>query len=212
LIDHDTVYVRELQVAYDAVALVGNRHFDDSALDVETLKKYFAPDGNSTNTPLMVFEDKQGSVVKFVLNKLGYREKVSNRVYALKSAEEVIDYVKKDKNAIGFVPFNFLSDFGDESVMKRYDSIKVLSLRVKDTDGVMVRTSANQSDIALGNYPLTRNICTVTRFSYDDNLELLLVNFLYKDQGARIFMRDGLMPAHIPALDIEINTQGLKSN
>ena len=96
LIDRDTMYVRELQVAYDAVALVGNRQFNDSALDGETLKKYFAPDDNSTNGPLMVFEDKQGSAVKFVLNKLGYKEKVSNRVYALKSAEEVIDYVKKD--------------------------------------------------------------------------------------------------------------------
>jgi len=210
MISHDTLYVRELQVAYDAVALIGNKGFSDTTLTMEKLKAAFSPDNNDPNTHLMVFDEQQGSVVKFMLRKLGYKEKVSSHVYALKSPKEVIDYVKKDKNAIGFVPFNFLSDFNDSRVLRIYDSIKILSLRSKDEQGHDIRVSANQVDIVTAQYPLRRNINTVMRYNYAP-LDWQFVNFLYKERGARIFMKDGLIPAHIPALDIEVNTDGLKA-
>ncbi len=208
---HDTLYVREIKIASDGVALIGNKSFDDKALDIATLKKYFDPANTSTEVPEMVFEDQHSSVVKFMLNKLGYKEKVSTHVYALKSTEEVINYVEKSKNAIGFIPFNFLSDVESDGVKKLLDSIKILSLRAKDKDGKEIIVSANQSDIATGDYPLTRNIYTEMRFSYEDNLEWLFVNFLFKGQGERIFLKDGLIPARMPARDIDVNTDGLKA-
>jgi len=211
LISRDTIYVRELQVAYDAVALVGNKAFNDADLDMEKLKNAFNPAANDPASYQMVFDDQQSSVVKFMLRKLGYKEKVSSHVYALKSPAEVIEYVKKDKNAIGFVPFNFISDFADSGTMRIFDSVKILSLRSKDEDGNSIRVSANQVDIVTGHYPLRRNICTVMRYNYK-HLDWQFVNFLYKERGARIFMKDGLIPAHIPALDIEVNTDGLKTN
>ena len=110
LIKQDTIYVREIKIAYDAVALIGNKAFNDKNLSLETLKKYFDPANTATGVPQMVFEDQHSSMVKFVLSKLGYKEKVSSHVYALKSTEEVIDYVEKNNNAIGFIPFNFLSN------------------------------------------------------------------------------------------------------
>ena len=146
-----------------------------------------------------------------MLSKLGYKEKVSTHVYALKSTEAVINYVEKSKNAIGFIPFNFLSDVESDGVKKLLDSIKILSLRAKDKDGKEIIVSANQSDIATGDYPLTRNIYTEMRFSYEDNLEWLFVNFLFKGQGERIFLKDGLIPARMPARDIDVNTDGLKA-
>jgi len=207
----DTIYVREIKIAYDAVALIGNKAFDDNKLDFDGLKKFFSPQNTAADAPQMVFEDQHSSVVKFVLNKLGYKEKISSRVYALKSTEEVIDYVKNNKNAIGFVPFNFLSDVNDERIKRIYDSVKIISLHAKDKNGNPIRVSANQSDIATGDYPLIRNIYTEMRFSYDDNLEWLFVNFLFKDQGERIFLKDGLIPARMPARDVDVNTDGLKA-
>jgi len=209
--EKDTIYLREIKVASDAVALIGNKQFNDSDLDMEKLKQYFDPNNTSPNTPQMVFDDQRSSVVKFMLNKLGYKGKVSAHVYALKSAEEVIDYVKKSNNSIGFIPFNFLSNLQNEDVKRIYDSVKVISLRTIYRDGSVIRVSANQSDIATGDYPLARNIYTETRFSYEDNLEWLFTNFLFRERGARIFMKDGLMPAHIPALDVDVNTDGLKA-
>lgn len=211
LIKHDTLYVREILIAYDAVALVGNKAFDDKNLDIEKLKQYFSPANTSANVPQLVFAGQHSSVVRFVLTKLGYKEKISGNVYALKSTEEVLNYVKGNNNAIGFIPYNFLSNNEDAGVKRVLDSIKILSLRFKDKDGKTIRVSANQSDIATGDYPLKRNICTEMRFSYDDSLEWLFVNFLFKERGGKIFLKDGLIPARMPARDLDVNTDGLKA-
>ena len=51
----DTIYIRQLPVAYDAVALIGCKDFDDKNLDIELLKKYFNPDILSTYPSMFVF-------------------------------------------------------------------------------------------------------------------------------------------------------------
>jgi phosphate transport system substrate-binding protein len=140
-----------------------------------------------------------------VLNKLGYQEKVSPNVYALQSVNEVIDYVSQNKNVIGFIPFNTISDSDDMRVKETLKRIKILSLRAKNKEGDIVRVSANQSDIAEGDYPLIRTLNTVTRSTSDDNLELLLVTFLSKAKGAKIFLKAGLIPVTIPEREVIVN-------
>ena len=208
----DTIYIRELPVAYDAVALISSKDFDDNNLDMEVLKKYFDSKNSSASNPKLVFENQHSSTVRFVLNTLGYKEKVSSNVYALQSTNEVIDYVIKNKNTIGFIPFNSISDSENAKVKKILEQIKILSLRAKNKEGKDVRASANQSDIADGSYPLIRKVNTVTRFTYDDNLELLLVNFLVKERGAKIFLKAGLIPVTIPEREIIVNESEVKSS
>ena len=207
----DTIYTQEVRVAYDAVALIANKKFDDSKLDTETLKSYFDPKSQSAvRTAIgMVFE-QNSSVVKFVLGKLGFSDKVSSNVYAVKSTEEVIDYVEKNDNAIGFIPYNYLGDMQDKRVKGIFEKIKVLSLRTKNKEGKEVRASANQSDIAEGYYPLMRIINTVSLYGGEDDKARLFVDFLFKEKGARIFLKAGLIPAQTPERIINVNTGGLK--
>lgn len=209
---NDTIYIRQLPVAYDAVAIIAGKEYDDSKLDLATLKKYFDPKNQGAATPQLVFENKSSGTVRFVLDTLGYKEKVSANVYALKSGEEVINYVAENKNSIGFVPFNMLSDGDDERVKKILTQIKVLSLRTKTLSGEEIRVSANQSDIAAGDYPLTRTVNTITHYTYQDNLELLMVGFLSKAKGAKIFLKAGLMPVKVPEREINVNEGDLKSS
>ncbi len=201
----DTIYVRELPVAYDAVALVAARDFDDSKLDMELLKQYFNPAANNPTAPKLVFDSRESSTVAFVVNKLGYKEKVSANVFALKSAQEVITYVAANKNVIGFIPYNMIADSDDDRVKNTLKSIKILSLRAKDSEGKDIRVSANQSDIAVGDYPLIRTVNAVTRYTYTDNLELLFMGFLSREKGARIFLKAGLIPVKMPERDIIVN-------
>lgn len=208
----DTIYIRPLPVAYDAVALIGNKDFNDKDLDLDLLKKYFDLKSSSVSSPSLVFENEHSSVVRFVLNVLGYKEKVSPNVYAMQSNEEVIDYVSKSKNVIGFLPFNFISDMDDERVKGILKRIKILSLRAKSKEGSAIRVSANQSDIAEGVYPLIQTVNTVTRYTYDDNLELLLISFLSKEKGAKIFLKAGLVPAKMPEREINVNEGPLKGS
>ncbi len=177
----DTIYIKQLPVANDAVALIGSTDFDDKDLDVALLEKYFDPK-NSSQSPPLVFGDQNSSVVRFVLDYLGYKEKVSANVFALKTNEEVIDYVSKNSNVIGFIPFNLISDTDDERVKKLLERIKILSLRAKTTEGGTTRVSANQSDIITGDYPLIRKLNAVTRYTRVDNLESLFISFLCKEK------------------------------
>lgn len=206
----DTIYAREMTIAYDAVALIGNPKFSDKELSIEKLQSFFNPAQASSNILQLVFDNSQSSCVSHVLNTLGYREKISDKVYALKSVEEVIDYVANNQQVIGFIPFSFLSDVDDEKVKTVLKRIKILSLRGKNAKGEDVRVSANQSDIADGSYPLIRTITAVTKFSYSDNLQWLFANFLMKEKGARIFLKAGLIPARMPEREINVNTGGIK--
>lgn len=208
--EKDTLFVRDLEVAYDAVALVGNKKFDDSRLSMAQLKNYFANTG--VNGPKLVFDDKNSSCVNEVLKALGYTQAVSANVYALHSAQEVIDYVEKEANAIGFIPYGFVSDTDDDRVKAVLDRVKILSLRAKDKEGQEVRVSANQSDIAVGIYPLRRTITAMERFTYDDNKEWRLANFMYQERGAKIFLKAGLVPAKMPNREIIVNTGPLQAN
>ncbi len=207
----DTIYIRELPIAYDAVALIASKDFDDSRLTVEQVKQYFSPSASAGNSPRLVFENQNSTVVRYVLNSLGYHEKVSSNVYAMQSADEVIAYVTDNKNALGFIPYNRLSDTDDPRVKLLLERIKILSLTVKIKDGEERRVSANQSDIAAGDYPFIRTIHAVTRYTYTDNLELLFMGFLSREKGAKIFLKAGLIPVKTPEREIIVNDNGIKA-
>jgi phosphate transport system substrate-binding protein len=204
----DTIYTLEMRVAYDAIAMVAHPSFDHSQLDLAYLQSLFASKQNSQTK--LVFEGSKSSSVEHVLNTLGYKETVSPNIYALKSADEVVSYVEQNKDVIGFIPYSFLSDTDDKRVQQILKRIKILSLRTLN-EGKEVRVSANQSDIANGTYPLIRTVNTVTRYTHSDNLERLFVNFLYKEKGARIFLKAGLIPVKMPEREINVNTEGIKS-
>lgn len=203
--EHDSLYVRDMPVAHDAVAIIGNKNFDDSNLSLDKLKSYFDP-SNKSSTMRMVFENQNSSTVSYVLGKLGYKNKVSNSVYALKSVDEVADYVEGNTEAIGFIPYSFISDTDDDRVKALLKRIKILSLQTVNAKGEQVRVSANQSDIADGTYPLIRTLNALCKFNYDDSLEWLFMNFLYKEKGARIFLKAGLIPVKAPEREINVNT------
>lgn len=208
----DTLYIRQLDVAYDAVALIGNQDFDDNNLDSLTIRRYFDPNNQSANTPKMVFDKQSSGIVKFMLKKLGLGNRVSVNLFAVSTPDEVITYVEQNKNAIGFIPFNYLSDTDNEKVKSINERIKILSLRAKTGDGQPVRVSANQSDIAEGIYPFIRPVTAITHYGFDDDLEWLFVYFMQRGKGDKVFLKHGLIPAKRSERQIIVNTDGLKAS
>ncbi len=207
----DTLFVRQLDVAYDAVALIGNKSFDDSQLDTAVLKKYFDPNNPAKDAPTLVFDKQSSGTVKFMLKRLGLGANISSNLFAVATPDDVISYVEQNKHAIGFIPFNYMSDTDNEKVKSIHDRIKVLSLRAKTQKGEAVRVSANQSDIAEGIYPFIRPITAITHYGFDDDLEWLFVYFMHRDKGSKVFLKHGLIPAKRTEREINVNTDGLKA-
>ena len=203
---NDTIYIKQLPVAYDAVAIIGSKDFNDKELSVELLKTYFSPQSSLVSLPRLVFDNQHSSLVRFVLDFLGYKkEAISSNVFAMKSGSEVIEYVAQNQNAIGFVPFNLISDTDDDRIKQVLKRIKILSLRAKKEDGEIIHVSANQSDIKTGDYPLVRTVTAITRFTHQDNVESLFMSFLSKERGAKIFLKAGLIPVKMTEREIIVN-------
>lgn len=209
--ENDTIYTREMPLAFDAVALITNKNFSDSSISLPILKSYFEASADSLNGIRLIFDSESSSAVKFVMKNLGYSEKVHKNVFALKTIDDVINYVSQSKNAIGFIPYNRISDTDNPSIKELLKRIKVLSLALNGRKGERLYVSANQSDIAVGDYPLTRTITAVTRYTYTDNLELLFMGFLTREKGAKIFLKAGLIPVKMPEREIIVNETGLKA-
>ncbi len=204
----DTLYLRELTVAYDAIAVIAKRNFNDSTLDSVRLGEYL---NGKVNALDLIFDNENSSVVKYIFGKYGIASKAESNIYAVKNADEVINYVSEKENSIGFISYSKISDEDEFKTKQKLKGIKVLGFN-KHLGDSEIRVSANQSDIAEGVYPLTRPINTVMRLSHNDNLEWLFVNFMYRQKAARVFLKSGLIPALMPEREIKVNTEGLKSN
>ncbi|MCS6934828.1 MAG: substrate-binding domain-containing protein [Chitinophagales bacterium] len=206
--NRDTLYPREVMVCYDAVALIAGIKSPFSYFDVDDLRKLFT--AGAGDKIKLVFEHQKSGAVTQVLNAMGFNGKPTDRLYALHSADEVIQYCTRQTDAVGFVPFAMLSDNDDPNVQKMLTQVKILSLRLQNEKGETVMASATQSDIAAGVYPLARPVYAIIRYGHGDSPAWLFVNFLYREKGARIFLKAGLVPARMPERQINVNTGPLE--
>lgn len=202
----DSILVREVIIAYDAIAMIVHKDYQGETPDSAALRSYFTAN-KSSGSPALVFDNEKSGSAAFILDKFKIKENTSGNIYALKNTDEVIGYIQSNKNAIGFVPYNVISDMDDPSVQKTLEQVKVLGIKTLNEKGEPVIATANQSDIAAGYYLLKRTIIALMPFRYSDSLEWLWVSFLSKEKGARIFLKAGFVPYKIPEREIIVNMQ-----
>ncbi len=93
--------------------LIGSKDLKDSTLTLTEIKsllsgKHFHPLKNAK----VVFDNNNSSTINFLKEKTGIN-KLSTNCYALNSNNAVIDYVSKEKNSIGVIGVNWISDQDD---------------------------------------------------------------------------------------------------
>ena len=113
-------------MALDAVVLISNQNGGEESISTERLKELFVNDSESTK---LVFDVGNSSNLNIVLSKLGIKEFNRKNVVAAGSNEKVFDWVKKDKNAIGFVGFNLISEKSNSSSQLLKRSVNILSVK-----------------------------------------------------------------------------------
>lgn len=206
LVQKDSLYTKRFDLAKDAVAIITSVESPVSSFKTDELKDMLVgkPGGNGSQ---LVFDNKQSGIIKNIQQWLGKGVALSTGMYALNSSMEVIDYVQKNKNAIGFISYSVISDTDDLAVKELLGKVKVLSLKQKNDKGEEMEVSANQSDVSSGDYPLIRPVIAVTPYKLGDSKEWDFINFLMREKGARIFLKAGLVPGTIPAREVRINTK-----
>ena len=205
LAEKDSLRPKQNVIGKDAVALLVAPQFPLSKITYPELLLAF-----QTNTDFhLVFDNQNSGMVQQLLKAAGSKAALPH-LYALKNANDVIDYVEKDAKAIGFIGYGIIADEEhpySQEVLKR---VRILPIVVTDTAGKTYVTAASQGDLAANVYPLQRSI----NYVLCNNRERVadgFVNFLLRDEASKVFMKAGLVPTVIPERQITVSSDGLNA-
>ena len=200
------VEVRSEKIAEDAIALIIHPNNQDSSLSVNELKQIIT--GKKTNwtsskNRIDVVFDNQNSANFIYMKNLTGDSQISPNVFAVKSNEEVINYVKSHPNAIGVIGSNWISDEDDVEVLKFLNGIKVMEVSKEDSKEYF---KPYQAYIYTKEYPLTRELWSINKGGLN-GLHTGFINFLVGEKGQLIIQKSGLVPANSPIRMIQIKLE-----
>jgi len=205
--DQRKIIPRVTKIAIDAVTLIVNNDNPDSLLTMDQVKDIFSgnikswKDLNSESNLgdiTIVFDNNNSSTSRYVRDSLTADNKLPQNTFAANSHKALIDYVSENKNALGVMGVNWISDFDDSTVVGFLNRIKVIGIS-KDPNPVTTESyyQPYQAYIAQGAYPLRRFLYIVSTEGRA-GLGTGFVSFVAGDKGQRIILKSGLVPATMP--------------
>ena len=201
------------KVAVDAVALIINKENNDSLLMISQLKEILSGKTKSwkqlnAKTQLgditFVFDNKGSSTVRYLSDSIIHSTHLPTYCFAVNTNKEVLDYVEKNKNAIGVIGVSWISDQDDGSVKDFLSRVRVMALTDKENPVADDYVQPYQAYIALKQYPLTREVYMISREGRA-GLGTGFVSFVAGDAGQRIVRLAGLLPATMPVRIVNTN-------
>ena len=207
------LHPKTLKIAYDAVAVIVHPANKDTMLTMSQLKAIVSGvhssweqvNAKSSLGKIAVVFDHQGSGnARFIQEQFLGKNPFPKNCFAAKSNKEVVDYVSENKNAIGVIGVNWISDRDDTLMRGFLKKIKVLALA--NSDAAIAPDDyyqPYQAYIQQGTYPLCRNVYIVSREARA-GLGTGFAAFVAGDKGQRIILKSGLVPATAPIRIINI--------
>jgi phosphate transport system substrate-binding protein len=202
--EQQKIWPTSMSLARDGIAVLVNNESADSILAMPTLKGILT--GVYKKKYTVVFDNQNSSTLRYITDSLLRGEKLGANVFAAKSNNEVIDYVSKNPDAIGFVGMSYVYVNEDTSRAGMFiQKVKVVSMQ-NDTDRKFYRPY--QAYVALRSYPLSRNLYYINSESHH-GLGTGFANFLAGQRGQLIFLHAHLFPlrANLVIRDVKINDQ-----
>lgn len=182
---------QSLQLATDAVALIVNHANPDSILTMDQVRQIMS--GAAERPWQIVFDNQNSSTVRFILDSINKGKPLPTNTMAAQTNPEVIDYVEKNKNAIGVIGVNWISDTNDSTSIEFTNRIKTVKVRAdNNTDFVQ----PYQFYIGMKTYPLTRGMFFVLKEPYH-GLGAGFATFLGGQEGQLLIGRYKLYPARL---------------
>ena len=181
---HRKLVSKQYYFADDAIAIISNKSNADSVFNLKSNKK------------TLVISNYAKDYIK--LTPLD--TSLTSNIYALKSNEDVIDYISKN-DAIGLVPFSIFSN--DKSIKHQELRTKIKLLKYQRNDSVFPLAQAYISDFS---YPLVTHTVLITPKHPEPFLKLFSL-FLFKEGTSRAILRYGLVPARLPERKVQLKSE-----
>ncbi|PIV58606.1 MAG: phosphate ABC transporter substrate-binding protein, PhoT family [Bacteroidetes bacterium CG02_land_8_20_14_3_00_31_25] len=203
-------------IAYDALAFIINPKNTDSTIIYSSIKKIFTGEyktwkdinpKSKLGDLAMVFDNDKSANVRYINEIFELKQGFPSTCSAVKSNEEVINYVEKNENAIGLISVNYISDRNDSLTINFLSRIKVLAISSETDDGSSgYYFRPYQAYIANVSYPFRRDVYIISRETFI-GLASGFKQFVAGDVGQRIILKSGMVPSNMPIRLIQISTE-----
>jgi phosphate transport system substrate-binding protein len=191
------------KIATDGVALIVNKANTDSLITMAELKSIFNGQktkwdqlkGGNQNSPItLVFDNNNSSNLEFVLKTFNVENVKSLRIFTTHSNREVIDFVRKNPSAMGFIGVNWISDSDEPLSLELAKDLRVMGLSAKVNPTTRDEYfQPFQEDLGMQRYPLRRPVYILSRETHP-GLGGGLINYITRDAGSLIIRKLGLWP------------------
>ena len=218
LSDYQIQYLRDTQIiartttyAYDALAIVTNKENKDTLLKYNTIKDIFlgktqkwkeVNPKSKLGDIRIIFDNTKSGNVRYFKELFEIKDSLSKNFFAVKNNAEVVDFVSRNPDAFGIISVNWISDTHDSTSERFLKSLKVMEVGTNGTNYY----KPYQGYIAEGSYPFCREVFMIGRETFS-GLGSGFISFVAGDQGQRIVLKSGLVPATMPIRLIEINKE-----
>lgn len=204
--------VREIRIAVDGIALITHKENPDTLITLSNLKKILTgeidtwkqlnPTSNAGKLQL-VFDNPNSSTVRFAIDSICKGDSLSPNLTAQQTNKGVIDFVSKNKGAIGVIGVSWIGDKRDSTNLTFLDNVRVMSVSTEDTATPENSYKPYQAYIQLQKYPLKRNIYILLNNTHS-GLAVGFSTFMASDKGQRIILKAGILPATQPVRAVKI--------
>lgn len=204
---------RVTRIAIDAIAIITNKQNPDTLLTMDELKQIFNGqvkswqelDEESTLGDItIVFDNNNSSTARYVRDSLITGNNLPANTFASNSHKALIDYVEENKNALGVIGINWVSDLDDSTAVGFLNRIKVLGIS-KEAAPVTTESyyQPYQAYIAQEAYPLRRFLYIISTEGRS-GLGTGFASYVASDKGQRLILKSGLVPATMPVRVISL--------
>lgn len=192
-------------LAYDAVAVIVNNQSPDSIFEIKDLQDLLG--GKDSRHVAVMDGISETSTVRFAIDSILRGQPIGKNVMAAKNSEGVLDYVSKNKDAIGFVGVNWIGDQDDPHQLSWLKTVRVAAVRCTICGGTLATyVKPYQANIALKRYPLVRSLYYILKENWS-GVGNNFANFLKFERGQLIFRRAYLWPAQMSFDERQIQIQ-----
>jgi len=218
LSDYQIQYLRDTQIiartttfAYDALALVTNKSNKDSLLTYNTVNNIFLgkvkkwKDINPKSKLgdiRVIFDNNKSGNVRYFKELFGIKDTLKGNFFAVNSNPEVINFVSRNPDAIGIISVNWISDKDDSLSRSFTKSVNIIAVSQQYiNDGSYYRP--DQGFIYNKSYPFVREVYLISRETFP-GLGSGFINWACAEQGQRIVLKSGLVPATMPIRLVQV--------
>lgn len=184
--------------AIDGIALITDKENPDSNITVNEVIAVLK--GTSTSGKQLVFDNAYSSTLRYFKELAGINSLPAKGVYTLKTNNDVIKYIAKNRGMIGVLGVNWLMT-NDDSMSAELAKVKQMGVKnLKGKKGDDAFYKPVQANLISGIYPFLRNVYFIDAQGRD-GLGTGFANWLVSQRGQLIVLKSGLGPHKLTSRD-----------